>query len=136
MPETPRPASGVKPWQTTKVVGKPLPRVDAYERVSGNAVYPSDIIFPDMLFAAILRCPHAHAVVKDVDTREAEKAVGVRAVLSAKTPGADILWPYTPEVKTKLFDPQCRFEGETVAAVAAETPYQAWDAVRSIKVSL
>ena len=135
LPETPKPAPGVKPWKTTKVVGKPLPRVDAYERVSGNAVYPSDIIFPDMLFAAILRCPHAHAVVKDVDTREAEKAVGVRAVLSAKTPGADILWPYTPEMKTKLFDPQCRFEGETVAAVAAETPYQAWDAVRSIRVA-
>ena len=135
LPETPKPASVVKPWQTTKVVGKPLPRVDAYERVSGNAVYPSDIIFPDMLFAAILRCPHAHAVVKNVDTREAEKAVGVRAVLSAKTPGADILWPYTPEMKTRLFDPQCRFEGETVAAVAAETPYQAWDAVRSIRVA-
>jgi CO/xanthine dehydrogenase Mo-binding subunit len=135
LPETPKPASGVKPWQTTKVVGKPLPRVDAYERVSGKAVYPSDIIFPDMLFGAILRCPYAHAVVKDVDTREAEKAVGVRAVLSAKTPGADILWPYTLEIKTKLFDPQCRFEGETVAAVAAETPYQAWDAVRAIKVS-
>ena len=135
LPETPKPTPGAKPWQATKVVGKPLPRVDAYERVSGTAVYPSDIIFPDMLFAAILRCPHAHAVVKDVDTREAEKAVGVRAVLSAKTPGADILWPYTPEMKTRLFDPQCRFEGETVAAVAAETPYQAWDAVRSIRVA-
>jgi xanthine dehydrogenase YagR molybdenum-binding subunit len=37
-------------------------------------------------------------------------------------------------MKVKLFDPQCRYEGEAVAAVAAETWYQAWDAVRAIKV--
>jgi len=135
LPETPKPAEGVRPWQTTTVVGKPLPRVDAYERVSGKAVYPSDIVFPDMLYAAILRCPHAHAVVKGVDAKAAEAMTGVRAVISATTPEADILWPYSPEMKTKLFASRCRFEGETVAAAAAETLYQAWDAVRSIRVT-
>jgi len=135
LPETPKPAEGVRPWQATTVVGKPLPRVDAYERVSGKAVYPSDIVFPDMLYAAILRCPHAHAVVKGVDAKAAEAMTGVRAVISATTPEADILWPYSPEMKTKLFASRCRFEGETVAAAAAETLYQAWDAVRSIRVT-
>jgi xanthine dehydrogenase YagR molybdenum-binding subunit len=134
MPETPLPAGGVKPWQQTRVVGKPLPRVDAYERVSGNAVYPSDVVLSDMLYAAILRCPHPHAVVKDVDTKEAEKMTGVRAVLTGASREADVLWPWSPEVKTKLFDTECRFEGEVVAAVAAETLYQAWDAVHAIKV--
>jgi len=134
VPETPLPAGGVKPWQRTQIVGKPLPRVDAYERVSGNAVYPSDVVLPDMLYAAILRCPHPNAVVKDVDTNEAEKMTGIRAVLSGASKEADVLWPWSPDVKTKLFDPQCRFEGEVVAAVAAETLYQAWDAVRAIKV--
>jgi CO/xanthine dehydrogenase Mo-binding subunit len=134
MPETPLPAGGVKPWQQTKVVGKPLQRVDAYERVSGNAVYPSDVVLSDMLYAAILRCPHANAVVKAVDTKEAEKMTGVRAVLSNASKEADVQWPWSPDVKTRLFDPACRFEGEVVAAVAAETPYQAWDAVRAIKV--
>ena len=134
VPETPLPAGSVKPWQRTRVVGKPMPRVDAYERVSGNAVYPSDVILSDMLYAAILRCPHPSAVVKDVDTKEAEKMTGVRAVLSGASKEADVLWPWSPDVKTKLFDPQCRFEGEVVAAVAAETLYQAWDAVRAIKV--
>ena len=38
------------------------------------------------------------------------------------------------DVKSKLFDPRCRFEGEAIAAVAAETSYQAWDALRAIKV--
>ncbi len=63
VPETPLPAGGVKPWQRTQVVGKPLPRVDAYERLSGKAVYPSDVVLSDMLYAAILRCPHPSAVV-------------------------------------------------------------------------
>ena len=50
------------------------------------------------------------------------------------TKGADLRWYYSRTVFTKLFDPTCRFEGEAVAAVAAETPQQAWDAVRAIAV--
>jgi CO/xanthine dehydrogenase Mo-binding subunit len=134
MPETPLPAGGVKPWKQTKVIGKPLPRVDAYERVSGNAVYASDMVLPDMLYAAIFRCPHPHAVVGEVDIKEVEKMTGVRCVITGASKEADVLWPYTPDLKVKLFDPQCRYEGEAVAAVAAETWYQAWDAARAIKV--
>jgi xanthine dehydrogenase YagR molybdenum-binding subunit len=59
---------------------------------------------------------------------------GVAAIISGSGPEADILWPYSAEVKTKLFDVRCRYEGEAVAAVAAETPYQAWDAARAIAV--
>ena len=131
------PGQPLQPWKETAIVGKPLPRVDGYERVSGAAVYPSDTTLPDMIYGAILRCPHAHALVKLVDTRQAEKMPGVRAVITGKTPGAGVDWPYTTPVmtvKTKLFDPHCRHEGEEVAAVAAETPYQAWDAVKAIKV--
>ena len=124
----------LRPGRKQRSIGKRLPRVDAYERVSGSAVYPSDTSLPDMLYGAILRCPHAHAKVLSVDTREAEKMPGVRAVITGNTPGADIDWPYVRGFKTKLFDPHCRHEGEEVAAVAAETPYQAWDAVKAIKV--
>jgi xanthine dehydrogenase YagR molybdenum-binding subunit len=133
LPETPAPGPA-SPWQKTRVVGKPLPRVDAYERVSGKAVYPSDVVLPDMLYCAILRCPHPHALVKDVDVKEAETMTGVRAILTGASREADVLWPWSADMKTKLFDPHCRFEGEVVAAVAAETLYQAWDAVRAIKV--
>jgi len=135
VPETPKPGQEPKPWKETEVVGKPLPRVDAYERVSGSAIYPSDTSLPDTLYGAILRCPHPHARVKGVETSDAEKMPGVRAVITGKTSGADIDWPYLGGVKTKLFDPICRHEGEEVAAVAAETPYQAWDALKKIKVS-
>ncbi len=134
VPETRPPSGAPKPWAETRVVGKPLPRVDAYERVSGTAVYPSDVVLPDMLYGAILRCPHANARVKKVDASAAETMPGVRAVITGATPAADIRWYQTRTVFTKLFDPACRFEGEAVAAVAAETPEQAWDAARAIVV--
>ena len=139
VPETPMPRSSPPAWKKTAVIGKRVPRVDAYERVSGSAAYPSDTLFPDMLYGAILRSPHAHARVVSVDTREAEKMPGVRAIITGSTPGASLdwsyqYWSYQNEVKTKLFDPHCRHEGEEVAAVAAETPYQAWDALKAVKV--
>jgi xanthine dehydrogenase YagR molybdenum-binding subunit len=133
LPETPDPNQEPRPWKETQVVGKPLPRIDAYERLSGAAIFPSDVVAPDMLYGAIVRCPHPHALVKSVDTGEAESLKGVRCVITASSPVADLKWPYQ-NVRTKLFDPHCRFEGEAVAAVAAETPYQAWDAVRAIRV--
>jgi xanthine dehydrogenase YagR molybdenum-binding subunit len=54
----------VKPWGETTIVGKPTPRVDGYERVSGKAVFPADVMLPNMLYAATLRCPHPNATVK------------------------------------------------------------------------
>ncbi len=135
-PETPEPADEAPPaWTSTAVVGKPLDRIDAYERVSGAAVYTADVILPGMLYGAILRCPHAHARVQKVDVTKAAKLPGVAAIVTDQTPGADIPW-YTTRTGalSRLFDPHCRYEGEEVAAVAAETPYQAWDAVRAIAV--
>lgn len=133
VPETPEPGKPPQPWKETRIIGRSIPRVDAYERVSGSAVYPSDVSLPGMLCGAILRCPYPHAKVKRVDTRAAEKMPGVHAVIGPSTPEADLKWTYR-NVESKLFDPICRFEGETVAAVAAETPYQAWDAAKSIQV--
>jgi len=135
VPETPAPKAEMPPWGETKVVGRPLPRVDAYERVSGTAVFPLDFALPDMLHAAILRCPYAHAQVRSIDTSAAEKMPGVRAVITGKTPGADIPW-YRGRGTwySKLFDDRARHEGDEVAAVAAETRAQAYDALKAIEV--
>jgi len=121
VPETPAPGKDPAPWKKTEVVGARLPRVDAYERVSGTALYPSDIHLPRMLHAAILRCPHPHAMVKSVDTAAAEGMPGVRAVISGATPDAGFEWPYSKEIKAKIFDHTCRFEGEEIAGVGSET---------------
>jgi CO/xanthine dehydrogenase Mo-binding subunit len=138
VPETPKPGESPKPWTKTNIVGKPIPRVDGYARVSGTAVYPSDVVLPKMLYGAILRCPYPHARVKSVKTIEAEAMSGVRAIISGFTASNNPAWVYSSfskvEFASLLFDSHCRFEGEPVAAVAAETPYQAWDAVRAIQV--
>ena len=137
IPETPPPGQSPAPWKRTRIVGKAVTRVDAYERVSGSAVYPSDVFLPNMLYAAILRCPHPHARVKKMDAARAKSMPGVHAVISAQTPLADLPWRYASSgvtIESKLFDPHCRFEGDAVAAVAAQTPYLARDAIRAIRV--
>lgn len=133
VPETPLPGREPAPWGVTRVVGTRRPRVDGYERVSGTAVFPSDVKLAGMLYGAIVRCPHPNALVRSVDASAAAKMPGVRAVIHGGTPGANLDWAYG-KMKSKLFEQHCRFEGETVAAVAADTPYQAWDAARAIKV--
>jgi CO/xanthine dehydrogenase Mo-binding subunit len=132
------PDDKMQPWAETRIVGKRLPRVDAYERVSGKAEYTYDVILPDMVYGAILRCPHAHALVKNVDVSAAEKMPGVVGILTGKSSGTDIPWyggGYGGgPMQSKLFDEHCRYQGEEVAAVAAQTPYQAYDALKAIKV--
>ena len=137
VPQTPRPGESPAPWKETRIIGKAVSRVDAYERVSGSAIYPSDVSLPNMLYGAILRCPHPHARVEKIATGRAERLAGVHAVISGQTPATDLYWTYSSRgirKKSKLFDRQCRFEGETVAAVAAETPYAARDALAAIEV--
>ena len=135
VPETPGTGEYPDPWKKTTIVGTRVPKVDAYERVSGTAVYPHDVSLPEMLHGAILRCPHAHANVLKIDTSKAEKMPGVRAVLTGDSPGADMPWyPRGGEFSGRLFDTHCRHEGEEVAVVAAETPLQAVDAIRAIEV--
>ena len=135
VPETPENDSDSGAWRETNVIGTRQPRIDAYERVSGTAVYPQDVSLPEMLHGAILRCPHAHARVLSIDTTEAEKMPGVQVVITGKTPGADMPWyEGRGQFHGHLFDEICRYEGEEIAAIAAETPLQAVDAILAIKV--
>ena len=66
-----------------EVVGKRLPRVDARERVTGEAVYPADLALPGTVHAKLKRSPHAHARIRRVDTSRAEALAGVLAVVTA-----------------------------------------------------
>jgi xanthine dehydrogenase YagR molybdenum-binding subunit len=133
--DAPAPVQELPPWDETRVLGRPLSRVDAYERVSGSALYTLDLALPDMLHAVIVRCPHAQARVTAVDTGRAEAMPGVRAVITGSSPGADLPWYFGNQGPTsQLFGDHCRYAGEEVAAVAAETVHQAWDAARAIDV--
>src|SRR2546425_10283003 len=71
------------PWDATsalRVVGRPVPRVDAPDKVTGKAKYTRDLKLPGMLYGVIVRSPHATARIRMVDTSLAEKLPGVRAV--------------------------------------------------------
>ncbi len=134
VPETPDPGEEPPFWKKTEIIGKRRPRVDAYERMSGSAVYPSDIKIPNMLYGAILRSTHPSATIKNIDITEASRMPGVRAVLTGQSPDVkNLKWKYNG-FDVDLFESRLRFEGDVVAAVAADTCYQAWDAVRAIIV--
>ena len=122
-------------WGETNVVGKKVPRVDGYDRVSGSAIYTHDIVLPGMLHAAILRCPYPHAKLTGIEVNRARQMPGVHAVLYDEDPGTKIPWYFGEKgAMSRLFDPSCKFEGNEIAAVAAETPHQAWDAVKAIPI--
>ena len=111
------------------VVGKPHPRVEGRDKVTGTARYTYDVRLPGQLYAAVLRSPHPHARVKGVDVSKAEALPGVRAVLScANAPETD--W----YEDSKLFDPTVKFVGDEVAAVAADSEEVARDALGLIVV--
>jgi CO/xanthine dehydrogenase Mo-binding subunit len=137
-PELQAPSQSPSPapaWTApTKVVGHRQVRVDAYARVSGSATYTLDVSLPGMLHAAILRCPHGHALVKKVDVSRALAMPGVVAALTADDKDAALPWYDEADkgAQGRLLDPHCRYAGEEVAAVAAETPYQAADALKQM----
>ena len=116
----------------TGYVGKSVPRLDGSEKVTGQAVYTVDMVLPGMLYGAVLRSPHPHARIVSIDTAEAKKAPGVKAVVTGKE------MPYTFGAMIKdqpflAFD-RIRYVGEPVAAVAAETELQAQEALQKIHV--
>src|SRR5581483_6476371 len=71
------------PRDPLEVVGKRVPRVDARERVTGEALYPADLDLPGLVYAKIKRSPHAHARILRIDTARAAALKGVLAVVTA-----------------------------------------------------
>jgi len=121
------------------VVGKKVPRYDAPAKATGDAKYTADIQLPRMLYGAILRSPHAHAMIKSIDTSEAEKLPGVKAVATYEDIGTTIpkisyLVPQRGPMDSYVLDPHLRYKGDEVAAIAAETLDIAEEALELIKV--
>jgi CO/xanthine dehydrogenase Mo-binding subunit len=114
------------------VVGKPVTRVDAQEKVTGEAVYGYDLVLPDMVYGKVLFSPKAHARIKRIDTERAKKYPGVVAVVTGK----DAPWIHGEAIRDKPFLAQdkVRYVGEPVAAVAAIDEDTAQAAARLIEV--
>src|SRR5437773_2970531 len=67
-----------------RVVGKALRKVDATAKVTGATRFADDLFLPRMLYAKLLRSPHAHALITGIDTSRAQALPGVKAVLTGK----------------------------------------------------
>src|SRR5262249_42026133 len=74
---------GPQAGPTPQVIGRRLARVDARERVTGQAIYPADLNVPGMVHAKLLRSPHAHARIRSIDVARARALKGVLAVVTA-----------------------------------------------------
>jgi len=117
------------------VIGKNVWRVDGVRQVTGAAKFYADLKLPGMLYAKILRSPHAHAKIKSIDTSEACKLRGVKAVITAEdTPKIPFgIMPLYVD-KLPLEDKKVRFYGDEVAAVAAVNEEIAESALDLIRV--
>ncbi len=114
-----------------RYIGKPMPRRDGVEIVTGSAPFLDDLRFPNMLYGKVLRSPHAHAVIKRIDKRMAEALPGVRAVLT---------WEDIPDWRggtprnVRVLDKKVRYVGDAVALVAATSEQIAEEALTLIDV--
>jgi CO/xanthine dehydrogenase Mo-binding subunit len=70
--------------QDFKIIGSRPIRPDGVDKVTGRAKYGADTFAPGQLVGRILRSPHAHAKIKNIDTSRAEKLKGVKAVITSK----------------------------------------------------
>jgi CO/xanthine dehydrogenase Mo-binding subunit len=116
-----------------QVIGRPIPRTDNTEKVTGAARYTADVLLPGTLWAKTLRSPHPHARILRIDVSRAEKAPGVRAVITGKDVRG-ILYGRRYRDISVLAQDRARFLGERVAAVAAETLEQAEQALDLVQV--
>ena len=125
--------------KTTSPVGKSVPRIDARQKVTGEATYVFDLKLSGMLVCRMLRSPHAHARIVRIDTSKAEKLPGVRAVVTAEdTPkikfgSNEYFFPYTVDQYPLEFE-KVRYIGDEVAAVAAVDEATAEQALSLIDV--
>jgi CO/xanthine dehydrogenase Mo-binding subunit len=116
-------------------VGVSKPRKDAGEKLRGLAQYVGDMEVAGMLHGKVLRSPHAHALIRDIDVRAALATPGVAAILTAADLD-DIVPYYGHAIKDRpiVAIDRVRFAGEPVAAVAATSEAAAEAAVRAIEV--
>ena len=118
---------------TGKVIGASTQRLEGPEKVSGRAIYATDVVLPDMLWCKVLRSPLSYGRIKNIDVSRALALPGVHAVAT----GADV---HGLLIGRKIYDMPIladgvvRFIGEKVAAVAAETETVAEEAVELIDV--
>jgi CO/xanthine dehydrogenase Mo-binding subunit len=126
-----------------QVIGKPVPRHDAWDKVFGKTKYADDYAVPGMLYGKVLRSKYPAARIVSIDTTEAEKFPGVVTVMTAKdVPNNETVTRFGQThtvggfegLYRVLADKKVRFMGEGIALVAAETQEVAEEAITLIRI--
>ena len=127
-----------------KVVGTRPIRHEGVEKVTGQAKYGADYQSTGVLHAKVLRSPHAHAVIKSINTEKAARYPGVRAVVTSKDlpepPDQPVSLGEGPMVYLKFISSnilardKALYKGHAIAAVAADNPHVAEEAIALIEV--
>ena len=119
--------------QPAKIIGTPTQRLEGPEKVSGRAIFATDMSLPDMLWCKVLRSPISYARIKTIDARRARALPGVRAVVTGEDVKGLLIGRKIYDMPI-LAEGLVRFIGEKVAAVAAESEAIAEEAVELIDV--
>tara|TARA_Y100000780_G_scaffold79795_2_gene72284 strand:+ start:12645 stop:13955 length:1311 start_codon:yes stop_codon:yes gene_type:complete len=117
-------------------IGSSVPKVDALDKALGITQYVGDMQMPGMLHARIRWSGVPHAIIRGIDTSEAVKVPGVRAVLTAgDIPGIN-RYGLAVQDQRVLADDKVRTAADPVALVAADTEQAAEEAITKIKLDL
>ncbi|OGA41394.1 MAG: aldehyde oxidase [Betaproteobacteria bacterium RIFCSPLOWO2_12_FULL_68_19] len=117
-----------------KVLGKPRRRVDGRSKVTGQTRFADDVVLPRMLHMKLLRSPHPHALIENIETERAKNHPGVHLVLTGKDfPVTFGILPVTQD-EYPLAPQHVRYVGDPVAAVVAKDEQTATQALDLIEV--
>ncbi len=128
--------------QEYRLIGSSPPRYDAADKATGRARFGPDIQLTGLLHGKVLRSPHAHARIQGIDTSRAEALPGVYAVVTARDleemrgepAGHERSVDLQYRLDNRLASTKVLYAGQAIAAVAAETPHLAEQALALIEV--
>ncbi len=121
-------------------VNHPVPKVDSESLVTGKAVYTNDLAPSDCLIVKLVRSPHAHALIQEIDTSRAEAVPGIVCVLTYKDcPDkrftlAGQTYPEASPYDRLILDQRMRFVGDAAAIVAGVSEEAVKKAVKLVRI--
>ncbi|MCI0829485.1 MAG: xanthine dehydrogenase family protein molybdopterin-binding subunit, partial [Chloroflexi bacterium] len=117
----------------SEIIGQSVSRIDGPDKVTGETLFAADVVLPGMLCGKILRSPHPHARIRGFDTAAARAVPGVMAVITGEDARGFYQGKVLRDLPVLCWD-KVRYIGDRVAAVAAETPEAAEEALLLIEV--
>ena len=123
-----------------RVVNHAVPKVDAEALVTGKAVYTNDLAPADCLIVKIIRSPHAHALIKEINTARAEAVPGIECILTYKDcpdkrfTMAGQTYPEPSPYDRLILDQRMRFVGDAAAIVAGTSEEAVKKAMKLVKI--